>query len=156
MSTIRDAIDSLDENGLWAMVACAIAVAKADGGMDGNERNELIQTLRNVGCDRGASLEVINNVLGQVNGMGASEIIDWACEYIPDEMVGEAAFVLASAVAAKSGGIAAREGVTLQYLANQVGIGYPGQRYMQLLGEGMQLARSLNRPARPRVDRGSA
>ncbi|MCU0659948.1 MAG: hypothetical protein MUF64_33180 [Polyangiaceae bacterium] len=141
MSTIRDAIYSMDENGLWAMVACAIAVGIADGRFDPNERNELIQNLRTVGCDRGASMEVINSVLQNINGMGPNDVIDWASEYIADDSVAAACFVIASAIAAKAGGIGYKEGVVLQYLANTVGIGYPGDYYMQLLGEGMQLAR---------------
>lgn len=142
MSTLRDAIDSLDDNGLWGLVACAVAVGKADGRMDANEKNELAQCLRSLGCDRAAGNEVINAVLENVDGMGATEVVDWAVEYIPDENVGAAAIVLASAVAAKAGGIGAKEGVVIQYIANAVGIGYPSNHYMQLLGEGMQLARS--------------
>ncbi len=142
MSTLRDAIESMDENGLWAVVACAIAVGKADGRMDAGEKQELAQCLRSVGCDRGASSEIISSVMDQVDGMGPNEVVDWASEYVGDESIGDACLVIASAVAAKAGGIGAKEGVVLQYIANAVGIGYPGNRYMQLLGEGMQLARS--------------
>lgn len=142
MSTLRDAMESLDENGLWGLIACAVAVGKADGRMDANEKSELIQCLRSLGCDRAAGSELVNAVLGHVNGYGATEVVDWAVQYIPDENVGAAAIVLASAVAAKAGGIGAKEGVVIQYIANAVGIGYPSNHYMQLLGEGMQLARS--------------
>ena len=141
MSTIRDAIDNMDENGLWALVACAIAVGVADGRLDVNEKNEIAQNLRTLGCDRGASMEVINNVVENVDGMGANDIVDWASQYVADDSIAAACFVVASAVAAKAGGIGFKEGVVLQHLANTVGIGYPGDYYMQLLGEGMQLAR---------------
>lgn len=142
MSTLRDAVDNMDENALWALVACAIAVGQSDGRLDANEKNELIQCLRSIGCDRGASIEVINAVLESVDGMAPTEVVDWASEYVPDESVGEACLVVASAIAQKAGGIAAREGVVLQHIANAVGIGYPGNRYMQLLGEGMRLGSS--------------
>lgn len=142
MSTLRDAIDSMDENGLWAIVACSLAVGQADGRLDSTEKNELAQCLRNVGCDRAASSELIGAVLDQVDGMGPTEVVDWASEYIGDDSIAEACFVIASAVATKAGGIGAKEGVVLQYIANATGIGYPGDHYMRLLGEGMQLGRS--------------
>lgn len=142
MSTLRDAIESMDENGLWAIVACALAVGQADGRLDATEKNELAQCLRSVGCDRAASSEAISSVLDQVDGMGPTEIVDWATEYVGDDAIGEACVVIASAVATKTGGLGAKEGVVIQYIANAVGVGYPSDGYMRLLGEGMQLGRS--------------
>ncbi|MCS6898391.1 MAG: hypothetical protein RMJ98_01320 [Myxococcales bacterium] len=142
MSSFRDAIDSMDENSLWAVVACAIAVGKADGRMETNETQELVKCLSSLGCDRCASSEIITSVMAQVDGMSPNEVVDWASEYVGDESIGGACLVIASAVAAKTGGIGTKEGAVLQYIANAVGIGYPGNRYTQLISEGMQLARS--------------
>lgn len=139
MSVLRDAMDSLDDDGYAALIASACAVGSADGRFDPSEKRTLLQMLGHLGFDRDGAAGALDGVLENIDGMSAGEAADWAAEQATSDEVGEACVVLAAAIAAKSGGIAAKEGVIIQRIAEAVGVGYPSDRYMELLGEGMQL-----------------
>ena len=142
MSAIDDAMEGLDENGLSALVACAVAVGSADYRFDPSESGMMVDLLEGLGFEREGVEGALDSVLESIGEMTPAEAVDWAAELVGDSAIGEACVTLAAAVATKTGGLAAKEGVVIQQIANAFGVGYPSDRYTELLGEGMQIGRS--------------
>ncbi len=144
MSVLKEAISCIeDANGLVPLVASAVAVGFANGRFDRAEKRAILQLLGLVGCDHENAEQALDSVMENVGDMEASEIADWGIEQNrnSDDAIGEACVVIAAAVATRTGGIDAEEGVIIQQIADRVGVGYPSDRYMELLGEGMQIGR---------------
>ena len=133
-------LNRLDGDSFSAILSSAMAIACADGEISSDEVNEIANSIgqltegvfsrEDVGNMMSAALDdVINN--------GLDEAIQRAGYAIDDSDLREVALLLASAVGWSGRGINASEGVRLQQLSRELGIGQ--NRYFELLGEGKAL-----------------
>jgi len=132
--------DLLVGAGLSCLVSCAVAVAVADGALDDPEKQALRDTLCNLLGDADTVESVLEPALMNVLGSDPQRLFEEARNMLDGE--GRAAcFTIATAVAARAGGIGMKEGVALQSMAKALEIGYPSAKYNELLGKGMRLGR---------------
>ena len=131
---------SIDGDSFGAILTSAMAVACADGELDENEVNELAQSLNQL-MGNYLSYEdlfnLISNGIQAVAENGVDGAIGTAAQYVEDDTLKECALLVASATAWAARGVNTKEGLALQKLARELGIGQ--NRYFELLGVGKQL-----------------
>lgn len=133
--------DDFSAAGLGTAVACAVAIGVADFAMDESEQQEIARNLcAMLGVDAETASQLVMQGLEQAASIERESLFEQARNTL--ETPGrEGCFVLACAVASRSGGIGVKEGLALQSLAKTLEIGYPSPRYNELLGRGMQIGR---------------
>jgi tellurite resistance protein len=133
--------DQLGAAGLGSLVNAVVAIAAADGEPDGDEYQAITQHLCSIVGDAETVEALAADALRAVVMESRESLFEQARNTL-DTAGREACFTAACAVATKSGGIGTKEGLALQSLAKILEIGYPSQRYTQLLGKGMTMGRS--------------
>jgi len=134
--------DDFSAASLGTAVACAVAIAVADGQMDETEQQAIADqlcSLLGVDGERAASLVTLG--LEKAASTDRESLFAEACGEL-EPGAREGCFVIACAVASKAKGIGASEGVALQKLAKGLEIGYPSAAYNRLLSAGMRLGRA--------------
>lgn len=138
---IARARGEINKQGIDAILRCATAVAATGSTLDTYELDILLSCLLRFGGDRATYKQQILAVVREQANQTNAGIFAAAAKHLGFDCV-DACFVIAAAVATRSYGIDFKEGVALQKLAYALGIGYPNNRYNQLLSQGMLLARS--------------
>lgn len=133
--------DDFSAAGLGSAVACAVAIAVADGQMDDSEQRAIADQLCAIlGVEADTAAALVMQGLEKAASLDRESLFEEAHNML--ETGGrEGTFVIAAAVASRAKGIGASEGIALQKLAQILEIGYPSARYNKLLGAGMQLGR---------------
>lgn len=133
-------LNRLDADSFSAILVSAMAVACADGELSSDEVGEIANSISQLTQDV-FSYDDISNFLSaavdEVINNGIDSSIQRAGYAIDDPTLREVALLLASAVGWTTRGINANEGVRLQQLSHELGIGQ--NRYFELLGEGKAL-----------------
>jgi tellurite resistance protein len=135
----------IDYDTVSGIVLSAIAVALADGQLKSEEFSEAAQTVSTAFAGQVSSDEVWHLVFAayaRCNQHGYKAALQEAQSHLQGGRAGEAAVVVAAAVAGRSGGIGQAEGVAIQQVARSVGVEPGGSRYFQLLAEGQRMGRA--------------
>lgn len=134
-------VDEISAAGLGSLVNCAVVVAAADGELQGEEYQAILQNLTSIIGDADTVETLANQAVANALSRDRGEVFEEACNML-EAGDREVCFTIACAVATRAGGIGMKEGLALQQLAKTLDIGYPSAKYNELLGKGMRLGRA--------------
>lgn len=139
---LRVNVDEISAAGLGSLVNCAVVIAAADGELQGEEYQALVQHLTTIIGDADTVETLANQAVSNALSRDRGEVFEEACNTLDVEEGRDACFTIASAVATRAGGIGTKEGIALQQLAKALGITPQSAKYNELLGKGMRLGRA--------------
>lgn len=135
---LRGQLERLSVGEFGGIVLAAVAVACADGTLEQQEVNEIVDSLNQVTegkFSRDDIVNILNEAFGVLQNVGVDGAISQAANQLSgDRYMAEVGVIIAAAIGWAGRGIGAAEGARIRSLSDQLGI--DEGTYFELLSDG--------------------